>query len=400
VTAQVPRNVPVVLPARTPGRRRRGLFPPYQWATWLYGVCLAVTGAGMLTVALRDALLTPEGLAIGVLLAVLVTLLLTAVVRRLDLFEDEPAGLLVAAWAWGFVAAPTLVVVANDHLVAVFERLGLASWAAAVAGPTDEELVKVLGVVLVLYAGRAQVTRPLNGLVYGAMVGLGFEVSENISYVVQGAVMDPGSDVVGALQVGVGRVLVGLGGHAMFTAVAGFGIAYALTAFGVPTARRVAVAAGTYLLAWALHFAWNAPEIFFPTSEAGAFAAVFVKYLVLVLAFVLVVRTARQVDHRWFETVLADQPEDVVTPGELEVLRSIQARRTARRAARRAGGRAASRRLADLQEAQLRLATLLGLHPDGSLPVEIQKQVVREIRARLPLPVQDPPSVQPAPSAG
>ena len=387
MTDRVPRNVPVVLPTNVPGRRRRGLFPHYQWATWLYWVCMVVAGISMLATVRQDVFLTPEGLGIGVVLAALVTLLLTAVVRRLDLFEDEPGPMLVAAYAWGFVVAPTLVVVANDHLISVLERLGLASWAAAVAGPTDEELIKLLGVVLVLYAGRAHVTRPLNGLVYGAMVGLGFEVSENISYIVQGAITDPNSDAVGALQVGLSRVLIGLGGHAMFTAIAGFGIAYALVAFRVPVVRRVGVAVGAYLLAWALHFAWNAPEIFFPSSDGGAFASVFVKYVILVLAFVLVFRYARHVDHRWFETVLADQPDDVVTSGEMAALRSVHARRAARKAARRAGGRSESRRLADLQEAQLRLATLLGLHPDGSPPVEVQKAVVREIRAQLLVPV-------------
>lgn len=392
MTDHAPRNVPVVLPTSAPGRRRRALFPPYQWATWLYWVCLVVTGVGMLRVARQDAFLTPEGLAIGVLLAVLVTLLLTAVVRRLDLFEDEPVGMLLAAYAWGFVAAPTIVVVANDHLISALERVGLASWSAALVGPTDEELVKLLGVVLVLYAGRAHVTRPLNGLVYGAMVGLGFEVSENISYIVQGAIMDPNADAVGALQVGLSRVLLGLGGHAMFSAIAGFGIAYALVAFQVSTARRVTVAVAACALAWVLHFAWNAPEIFFPSSEAGAFASVVVKYVVLILAFVLVVRYARHIDHRWFEAALAGQPDDVVTPGEREALRSVHGRRAARKAARRAGGRAESRRLADLQEAQLRLATLLGLHPDGSPPVEVQKEVVREIRAQLLVPVQASPS--------
>ena len=381
------RNVPVVLPAAGAARRSRGLFPRYQWATWLYGVCLVVTGFSMLRTARGDLYLTPEGLGIGLLLAALVTLLLTAIVRRLDLFEDEPGPLLLAAYAWGFVVAPTIVAVANDHLIAALERVGLASWSAALVGPTDEELVKVLGVVLVLYAGRAHVTRPLNGLVYGAMVGLGFEVSENVSYVVQGAIMDPSSDVVGALQVGLSRVLVGFGAHVMFSAIAGFGIAYALTAFRASAARRVAVALGAYLLAWALHFAWNAPEVFFPSSETGAFAAVVLKYVVLVLAFVLVVRYARRIDHRWFEAVLADQPDDVVTPGEMVALRSLHARRAARKAARRAGGRAEGRRLADLQEAQLRLATLLGLHPDGAPPVEVQKEVVREIRAQLLVPV-------------
>ncbi|MFF3064637.1 PrsW family intramembrane metalloprotease [Oerskovia sp. NPDC057915] len=386
MTDQVLRNVPVVLPTNAPGRRRRGLFPHYQWATWLYWVCMVVAGFGMLQAVRQDLLLTPEGLGIGILLAAVVTLLLTAVVRRLDLFEDEPGGMLVAAYAWGFVVAPTLVVVANDHLVSVFERTGLASWAAAVVGPTDEELIKLLGVVLVLYAGRAHVTRPLNGLVYGAMVGLGFEVSENISYIVQGALMDPSSDAVGALQVGLSRVLIGLGGHAMFSAIAGFGIAYALVAFHVSTVRRVTTAVAAYALAWVLHFAWNAPEIFFPSSEAGAFGSVVLKYVVLVLAFVLVFRYARHIDHRWFEAALADQPDDVVTPGETEALRSVHGRRAARKAARRAGGRAESRRLADLQEAQLRLATLLGLYPDGSPPVEVQKEVVREIRARLTAP--------------
>ena len=384
------RNVPVVLPTGAPARRRRGLFPHYQWATWLYWVCLVVTGFSMLLTARQDALLTPEGLGIGVLLAALVTLLLTAIIRRLDLFEDEPGPLLLAAYAWGFVAAPTIVVVANDHLISALERVGLASWSAALAGPTDEELIKVLGVVLVLYAGRAHVTRPLNGLVYGAMVGLGFEVSENISYIVQGAIMDPNSDAVGALQVGLSRVLVGFGAHVMFSAIAGFGVAYALTAFRISVARRIGVALGAYLLAWALHFAWNAPEIFLSSSEAGVFASVFLKYVVLILAFVLVFRYARSIDHHWFETVLADQPADVVTPGEMEALRSVHARRAVRKAARRAGGAAESRRLADLQEAQLRLATLLGIYPDGSPPVEVQKQVVHEIRSRLTVPVEVP----------
>ena len=102
-----------------------------------------------------------------------------------------------------------------------------------------------------------QLNRPWHGLATGALVGLGFEINENLLYGAVGGLMDPNSDLSGMLFMWQIRTIAGPLIHTVLTALAGYGIALALFRAGKSTGWRVGVVAAWIALVFALHFMWN-----------------------------------------------------------------------------------------------------------------------------------------------
>src|SRR6185436_12520369 len=74
---------------------------------------------------------------------------------------------------------------ALENLIAKIGSTHLAAdWGAALAGPTVEEIAKTLGIIAIVLIARTQINSVLDGVVYGAMVGLGFQIVEDIVYAV------------------------------------------------------------------------------------------------------------------------------------------------------------------------------------------------------------------------
>jgi hypothetical protein len=190
-------------------------------------------------------------------------------VYLLDAYEREPLSLVVGALAWGAVAATSLAGLANHDWGAVVARLGgpdlAAQWTAALTAPFVEETLKVVGVVLIYLIARSELNGLLDGFVYGAMVGLGFAVVENVFYFV-GQFGGQPAGVLGGFFV---RVLAsGLYGHVLYTGLTGMGIAWFVTRTDLRPARRLAVAAGLCLAGVVGHFLWNSPLLnLFPTGN-------------------------------------------------------------------------------------------------------------------------------------
>lgn len=149
--------------------------------------------------------------------------------RLLDIFEKEPLWLVVAAFAWG--AIPAVI------FAGLFEFLGGAVYSAAVnadpgavefvsAGvlaPLIEEIGKAAFLACFFVLFRRQIDSPLDGLIVGATIGLGFAASENAVYMVGGFLE---SGAVGfAVTAFLRIVLLGFG-HALFTGATGLGFAY------------------------------------------------------------------------------------------------------------------------------------------------------------------------------
>jgi len=90
---------------------------------------------------------------------------------------------------------------------------------APLSAPIAEELAKALGVVLLFWLLRAEYDNMRDGIVYGALVGLGFtwfEAALNVANIYAKF----GVAAYG-LQLGARYALFGLGGHALFTALFG-----------------------------------------------------------------------------------------------------------------------------------------------------------------------------------
>jgi RsiW-degrading membrane proteinase PrsW (M82 family) len=110
-----------------------------------------------------------------------------------------------------------------------------------------EETLKAVGVVLIYLIARSEVNGVIDGFVYGAMVGLGFAVVEDVLYFVAQFGASP-AGVIGGFFV---RVLAsGLYGHVLYTALTGMGIAWFVTRPGERPGRRLLVAGGCASWLW------------------------------------------------------------------------------------------------------------------------------------------------------
>jgi RsiW-degrading membrane proteinase PrsW (M82 family) len=166
-------------------------------------------------------------LAVGILPMVFYALVLW----WFDRYEKEPAGLLVSAFLWGAIPAIIFSVVAELILgipVSFFvEPVAANAIGATVIAPVVEEAFKGLALVLLLIFFHKEIDSPLDGIIYGGLVGFGFAAVENVFYFA-GALEETGLGGVFGLAV-FRAFLFGLN-HALFTGLFGLGLALARTA--------------------------------------------------------------------------------------------------------------------------------------------------------------------------
>lgn len=336
----------------------------------------AYPGAWFLSILLLAATAIPAGL----------------IIYRFDQFEPEPASMIAIALFWGGVIALTFGGLSNAWLLSFLQHVVPAvqvdSWGAAIVAPINEELYKGLGLVLMYLMARSEFDSVMDGLVYGAMVGLGFQVMENIQYFMLAA-DEAGSGQVGAV---VGMfflrvVLSGLYSHMLFTGLMGFGFAYFVTQRGRSLGNRVGLLALCALLAWGAHFVWNSPwlEALMTRGVGSLVFGLIIKGLPFLILLLLLGIFARRREHQAFTSLMtAEVGSDVVTPEEFEVLRSGRRRRKTLRRVKRTKGPAARAILKQLMRAQMNLALFRGKVASGDDPaLEAQRAIVRRLKERL-----------------
>ncbi len=98
--------------------------------------------------------------------------------------------------------------------------------AAPLSRTRHEEIAKTIGVVVIFRLLRGEFETMRDGIVYGALVGLGFNWFEAALYVAQGYV-EHGIAPYG-LQLGGRYALLGFGGHALFSGVVGASLGLAI----------------------------------------------------------------------------------------------------------------------------------------------------------------------------
>lgn len=390
-------------PVPAPAQRRGGLprwacqtslFQLREPAFWVY--VLLVVGTGLQAVGQQVSLraMSPSGWALSWLLLLLYLVPVFVVVYLLDAYEREPLSLVFGALLWGAVAATSLAGLANrDWGLVVARLLGpdvAARWAAALTAPLVEETLKAVGVVLLYLIARSEINGVVDGFVYGAMVGLGFAVVENVFYFV-GQFGGQPAGVLGGFFV---RVLAsGLYGHVLYTGLTGMGIAWFVTRTDQRLARRLLVAGGLCLLAVLAHFLWNSPLLnLLPTGEVTPLEqlvaiplAAAIKGIPFLVLVVLLVGLARRQEGRWLEAAAAGElGGPALTAEDLYVLEQPRRRWRARRAMRRRAGRRAAALLRRLQRQQLSLAMLRTRLGDNDDPDLIgQRQRIAQTREAL-----------------
>jgi protease PrsW len=161
-----------------------------QWREPAFYVYIALVAYGLVhTVTQQNVLRTvsPGGWLLSwALLTPLYSLPIVVAVIWLDLYEREPASLMLGALLWGAVVATTIASRANDGWLAVISHVAnpvfAVRWGPSITAPFDEELAKFLGVVAIYQIARSEIDDLMDGFVYGALVGLGFAIVEDVFY--------------------------------------------------------------------------------------------------------------------------------------------------------------------------------------------------------------------------
>src|SRR5207245_2264920 len=171
-----------IIEGRAPGRTSVGLIAGTAVAAACALIMLLVLAAES---ELRGHSELPFLIALPV--ALVPVPLLIALVLLVDRLEPEPRANLIFAFVWGAGVAALVAVVINSLGLEFVTMPALGKTAgeyvsATFGAPPVEETLKGLVLILLLRLRRQELDGPTDGIIYAAMVGLGFAMMENIGY--------------------------------------------------------------------------------------------------------------------------------------------------------------------------------------------------------------------------
>ena len=236
---------------RVRGRARRA---PLVWLI-VFGLAVLVA-----LIVVGWLLVTWKVDAVVMALPALVPLTIVLVaVHWLDRWEPEPPLLLALMAAYGAGAAVIGTLLTGNFLLDVardyiHDDQRVSAFSILVQGPVVEELIKGLGIVLLLVIARREIDGPLDGFIYAAVIGAGFAFTENIIYFVSSG--STGIEFVWLLVV---RCILSPFAHALFCGV--FGAAMGWAARRREPWRFVAAGMLGMLVAILVHAFWNGGSV-------------------------------------------------------------------------------------------------------------------------------------------
>ena len=262
-------------------------------AIWVYGVLALLLIA---LIAYFAVFIGAGASAVGLVLALIPLGIVLLGVRMIDRWEPEPKGLVVFALGWGAVVSVGITLLVDLLFVmAVGPRHDV--FGAVIQAPVVEEIAKGLGVFLIFVIGRRAFDGPVDGVVYGALVGAGFAFTENIQYFGISLLTGGAGDLTLTFIL---RGLVSPFAHAMFTALTGFAIGLAARRGATP-AQALGSGALGLLGAIALHGYWNG------SSLLGEFLVLYLTTQVpLFVGFILAIIALRREEARLTRQRLSD----------------------------------------------------------------------------------------------
>ncbi|HWH00683.1 MAG TPA: PrsW family intramembrane metalloprotease [Pilimelia sp.] len=352
---------------------------------WMVSLLLVVGGVRIATL-LRDGFAAyPVATSVALLLFGLYAVPFWLFVGALDFLEREPPVLLACAFAWGALVATTVSMSGSPAGHNLLAKLGspelAANWGSAIAGATVEEIAKTLGIVAIALVARSQVNSVLDGVVYGALVGLGFQVVEGVVYSLSAVALAGRGDAVDPVVATffLRGFLAGPWSHTLFSALAGAGVGYLVVRTDRSAPSRVGTAALALAGAWLCHFLWNSPLLGdgLGYGGLGVLAGLLAKGVPPLLMILWLVRVARAREADFYLGQLAALGDPrVVTDAELAVLGRAGLRAEARRYAHGRSGLRGGRAVRRLQRAQARLAVALSrVVPPGTDPRQLRAAV-------------------------
>lgn len=235
-----------------------------------------------------------------------------------DRFEREPGWLATVAFLWG--AFPAVIasligeILLGIPLAGAETSLGMELVESAIFAPFVEEVAKGLALLAIYWFAHQEFDGVLDGLLYGALIGFGFAMTENFLYFI-GAFGEGG---FGGLTIVIilRTVIFGLN-HSFYTSLTGLGFGLARTARG-RFARMFWPLAGL-LLAILAHGLHN-----FGVGVATVNAAGFLMSLLVALGgfcfLLLTILISWQIERKYIHSELAEEVGVSVTSEEYDAL--------------------------------------------------------------------------------
>lgn len=276
---------------------------------WIVAIVLGFVALGLAVYFL--AFLGPIASVVSAVLALVPLAVVVAAIRIIDRWEPEPRGLVVFALLWGAVAS-VAVALGVGLVVSVVAPWLPETVSSVVQAPIVEEIAKGAGVLLLFVAARRAFDGPVDGVVYGALVGAGFAFTENILYFGD-SLLTGGAE--GAAFTFFLRGILSPFAHVMFTAATGYALGLAAR-----SGARGGAAFGRWtvgvLCAIGLHALWNG---------SAAMADFFVLYVTLQVplfaAFIVGIVLLRREEARLTRARLADYAAvGWFSPAEVDML--------------------------------------------------------------------------------
>ena len=343
---------------------------------------------GALSLGLIAGELGGEAFLLGFLVAAIPVPVYVILALWLDRFEPEPAHTLWQTFAWGASVAVFIALIVNS----VAEQMLAGALGpemgpllgTIIEAPVVEEVAKGVALFILFRELKDEFDGVVDGVVYAAMVGLGFAMIENVQYYGEAIAAGGESSVITFFL----RGMMSPFAHPLFTSMLGIGLGYVRERHGTPrswAAPVLGLAAAIFL-----HALWNLAATF-----TGWF---FVLYLLVMvptfLGVLLLIYLSLQREAKVVREHLAHLVEDgTLTPAELDCLCRVRSRLNASFAAWMQGGVAHWRARRELHQVASELAfhrwrVLRGLSLGPEADAHREEQYLRRLcelndRARL-----------------
>ncbi len=280
-------------------------------------------------------------LLVALLGALVPTVLYILFIWWLDRYEKEPLSLLALAFLWGAIPAAFVSIVLEVLFDIPVQAMGGESLIASlvsvsVGAPLIEESTKGIALVGLVLLFRHEFDNVLDGIVYGAMIGFGFAMTENLVGYFLPILQAEGMEA-GLINILLRTVVFGFN-HAFWTGITGAAMGYArLTPKG---ASRWIVPVGGWALAVLLHAIHNTGvTLLEQTIWLSILVSLVVDWGGLMLLLAVAFFWLRK-ESQWIERGLSEEVHNgVITPEEWDLLRSAARRFWFRWEVRGRGGR-------------------------------------------------------------
>lgn len=334
------------------------------------------------------------GFLVSVIAALIPALFYVGFVLWLDQHEKEPWWLLLLSFLWGAIPAVLMALVAQmlldipttwifSQATVAYEIVGGSIWA-----PITEEISKGLGVILILLLARREIDSVLDGIIYGALAGLGFAFTENVLYFGMAIAEDGwGSWAVVVL---LRTIPFGLN-HALFTGLIGAGVAAAY--INRNSLIKLLAVPGGLLAGMGFHSIHNLGASLAGESCAPICMSFVFDWGGVLMLGVLVVLVWRQ-ERRW----IAEQLPGLITDTTFQTITSWQHWLSARWGALFRGDISAWRRWRQIRQAAAELAFKKQRAADGRQDSQTEKDIERYRQRLVELGAMAPPAEPISPS--